>query len=193
MQTSHLHHTLLHTIATAKGCLTMYNAPMSRVDMRVDTRVDMMVKLLSRLFCSATHFNTLQHTSTHCNTLQHTATRCNTLQHTATHRAYCVPSPGSLQDSLLPRLIVTEKGSCRVCATHPCVESRHAKTLAHVVVAALQSLFPRPINPPLLSLFQMWKENAPPPPPTPARTLRPFTLRPLSFVVSHIGGLRVCL
>ena len=34
---------------------------------------------------SATHCNTLHHTTTHCNALQHTATHCNTLQHTTTH------------------------------------------------------------------------------------------------------------
>jgi len=34
---------------------------------------------------TASHCNTLQHTTTHCNTLQHTATHCNTLQHTAAH------------------------------------------------------------------------------------------------------------
>ena len=34
---------------------------------------------------SATHCNTLHHTTTHCTTLQDTATPCNTLQHTTTH------------------------------------------------------------------------------------------------------------
>jgi len=41
--------------------------------------------------CTATHYNTLQHTATHCDTLQHTATHCNALQRTATHRR-CIMS-----------------------------------------------------------------------------------------------------
>ena len=52
-------------------------------------------QLVRMKVCTATHFNTLQHTATHYNSLQHTATHyntlqhpetpCNTLQRTATH------------------------------------------------------------------------------------------------------------
>ena len=38
-----------------------------------------------RLQHAATHGNILQHTAAHCSTLQHTAAHCNTLQHAAAH------------------------------------------------------------------------------------------------------------
>jgi len=60
---------------------------------RTDIPVDLPLWCLQH---TATHCNTLDHTTTHsrnalqhtatyCDTLQHTATHCNTLQHTATH------------------------------------------------------------------------------------------------------------